>query len=155
MAIDADRVGLLARQVHLDEYPAKYLTASYLNHTRVPDLYASCVILTVLAITATVLRGMARRKTRVKLAVDDYMIMLGSVITSKLSLEMCQQSDDNNLQVFFTALTLMIIIDMHRTKLGQHYAPADEADYSEFWKVRMQSEEAQSLARSCSLTRES
>lgn len=90
---NANRVGLLGRQLYIrEDYPAEFLTPSYLKRTRVPDLYASCVILTVLAITATVLRCMARRKTRIKLALDDYSIILASVSTPVLSLELSQQT---------------------------------------------------------------
>ena len=62
-------------------YPKDLLRMSYLRHTRIPDLYASCIILSVLAIMAVVLRCMARRKTKQKFGWDDYAIMIGLVIS--------------------------------------------------------------------------
>lgn len=65
----------------LDEaYPKDLLRMSYLRHNRIPDLYASGIILSVVAIVAVVLRGMARRKTKQKFGWDDYAIMVGLVI---------------------------------------------------------------------------
>ena len=62
-----------------ESYPKDLLTMSFINHTRVPDLYASCIILIVLTVLAVVLRCMARRKKNQKFGWDDYTIMLGLV----------------------------------------------------------------------------
>lgn len=62
-----------------ENYPRELFRMSYLNHTRIPDLYASCIILGVTAIVTVVLRCMARRKTKQKFGWDDYASMIGLV----------------------------------------------------------------------------
>lgn len=73
------------------EYPKDLLKISYLNHSRVPDIYASCIVLIVLTVFAVLLRCMARRKTKQNFGWDDYTIMLG-LVTLQMQLPKLQSA---------------------------------------------------------------
>lgn len=76
-----------------ESYPKDLLKMSFINHTRVPDLYASCIILIVLTVLAVVLRFMARRKTKQKFGLDDYTIVL-SLVTFQMQFPKLQSATD-------------------------------------------------------------
>lgn len=75
---NADGVEFLVPPPGWDDYPEDFLRMSLIKKTRVPDLYASCIILCILACTAVLLRCKVRRKTK-QFGWDDYTIILSLV----------------------------------------------------------------------------
>lgn len=86
---DANGVEYLVRPPDLFyQYPEDWLRVSFLKHTRIPDLYASCIIMFVLAFTALALRCRVRQKTK-QLGWDDYTLILG-LVTSPIQVHPCR-----------------------------------------------------------------
>lgn len=60
--------------------------APWLTHSRGPEVFATIIILTVLSTIAFTLRVLARRFAKQKFGVDDWLIVLGLVSSTKISL---------------------------------------------------------------------
>ncbi len=59
------------------------LSPSYLAETRVPEIYASVITVTVAATIAVALRFLCRSMVKAKLWYDDWIIVLALVINHK------------------------------------------------------------------------